>query len=165
MVYLDTSAALAHLLAEDRVPPDSLWDQPLVSSRLLEYELWNRLHARGSTADAPHLASMEFLRAQRQAVAPASYDLRMLDDARHSDRRNLNRSREYVRCQVSLPLMCDTRAPVNRSPTRYFIVRRKTNDITAAIAPMANVAAGETVCHSAPPAAPDMSSAMPLAVA
>ena len=47
MIYLDTSVALAHLLAEDRRPPDELWRQPLVSSRLLEYELWIRLHARG----------------------------------------------------------------------------------------------------------------------
>ncbi len=46
MIYLDTSVALAHLLAEDRRPPDSLWRQPLVASRLLEYELWTRLHAR-----------------------------------------------------------------------------------------------------------------------
>ena len=47
MIYLDTSVALAQLLAEDRVPPEQLWDEVLVSSRLLEYELWNRLHARG----------------------------------------------------------------------------------------------------------------------
>ena len=47
MIYLDTSVALAHLLAEDRRPPDSLWGRPLVSSRLLEYELWTRLNARG----------------------------------------------------------------------------------------------------------------------
>ncbi len=46
MIYLDSSVALAHLLAEDRAPPDSLWHQPLVSSRLLEYEVWNRIHAR-----------------------------------------------------------------------------------------------------------------------
>lgn len=46
MIYLDTSVALAHLLAEDRYPPADLWDQTIVSSRLLEYELWNRLHAR-----------------------------------------------------------------------------------------------------------------------
>ncbi|HZL19519.1 MAG TPA: PIN domain-containing protein [Polyangia bacterium] len=47
MIYLDTSVALAHLLAEDRHPPDNLWTEVLVSSRLIEYELWNRLHARG----------------------------------------------------------------------------------------------------------------------
>lgn len=47
MIYLDTSVALAHLLAEDRHPPDTLWTQPLVSSHLLEYEAWNRVHALG----------------------------------------------------------------------------------------------------------------------
>ncbi len=50
MIYLDTSVALAHLLAEDLCPPDALWKQPLVSSRLLEYELWTRLNARGLAA-------------------------------------------------------------------------------------------------------------------
>jgi len=34
------------MLAEDRRPPDGLWAQPLVASRLLEYELWTRLNAR-----------------------------------------------------------------------------------------------------------------------
>jgi len=47
MIYLDTSVVLAQLLAEDRRPPERLWHEPLVSSRLLEYEVWNRLHARG----------------------------------------------------------------------------------------------------------------------
>jgi predicted nucleic acid-binding protein len=47
VIYLDTSVALAHLLAEDRRPPEALWGQPLVASRLLEYELWTRLNARG----------------------------------------------------------------------------------------------------------------------
>jgi predicted nucleic acid-binding protein len=46
VIYLDTSVALAHLLAEDRTPPPSIWQQSLVSSRLLEYELWTRIHAR-----------------------------------------------------------------------------------------------------------------------
>ena len=47
MIYLDTSVALAHLLAEDHRPPEALWEDTLVSSRLLEYELWTPLHARG----------------------------------------------------------------------------------------------------------------------
>lgn len=46
LVYLDTSVALAHLLAEDVAPPEELWNEGLVASRLLEYELWTRLHAR-----------------------------------------------------------------------------------------------------------------------
>lgn len=46
MIYLDTSAALAHLLSDDRRPPDSMWNSTIVSSRLLEYEVWTRIHAR-----------------------------------------------------------------------------------------------------------------------
>lgn len=46
MIYIDTSVALAQLLAEDRRPPRSLWSEPLISSRLLEYELWNRVNTR-----------------------------------------------------------------------------------------------------------------------
>lgn len=119
MIYLDTSVALAQLLAEDRRPPPALWATTLVSSRLLEYELWNGLNARGlrtshgerarellqrlafvelappvlaralepfpapvRTLDALHLASVEFLRAQRQSVELASYDARMVTAAR-----------------------------------------------------------------------------------
>ena len=114
MIYLDTSVGLAQLLAEDRVPPAVLWEQPLVASRLIQYEIWTRLHARGlgashgeaardlfarvafielapsvleralapfpspvRTLDALHLASIEFLRAQRQDVTLATYDERM----------------------------------------------------------------------------------------
>ena len=46
MIYLDTSVALAQLLAEDRRPPASLWAEPLFASRLVEYESWTRIHAR-----------------------------------------------------------------------------------------------------------------------
>ncbi len=118
MIYLDTSVALAHLLGEGRGPSDALWDEVLVSSRLLEYEIWNRLHARGlmashgaaardlmrrvavleltpgvlrralepfplpiRTLDGLHLASLLYLREQRQPVSLATYDKRMLDAA------------------------------------------------------------------------------------
>lgn len=46
MIYLDTSVALAHLLAEDRRPPPAIWEEELVASRLVEYEIWTRIHAR-----------------------------------------------------------------------------------------------------------------------
>ncbi len=46
MIYVDTSVVLAQLLAEDRRPPSHLWDEILVASRLMEYEVWTRLHAR-----------------------------------------------------------------------------------------------------------------------
>jgi len=47
VIYLDTSVALAYLLTEDQALDDSVWQNVLVSSRLLEYEVWNRIHARG----------------------------------------------------------------------------------------------------------------------
>ncbi len=46
MIYVDTSVILAELLAEDRAPDRGFWNQQLVSSRLLEYEVWTRLHDR-----------------------------------------------------------------------------------------------------------------------
>ncbi|HEV2161489.1 MAG TPA: PIN domain-containing protein [Stellaceae bacterium] len=119
MIYLDTSVALAHLLAEDKRPRAAFWNETLVASRLLEYELWTRIHARGlgstrgeaaraligrlallelappvlaralepfpvpvRALDALHLASIEWLRGQRQTVALASYDQRLLAAAR-----------------------------------------------------------------------------------
>jgi hypothetical protein len=119
LIYLDTSVALAHLLAEDRSPPESLWREPLISSRLLEYEMWTRVHARRlgnthgnevrallgrvafvelsppvlaraleafprpvRTLDALHLASMDFLRRQGQAISLASYDECLIEAAR-----------------------------------------------------------------------------------
>jgi predicted nucleic acid-binding protein len=49
LIYLDTSVALAHLVGESPSPPAALWRERLVSSRILEYEFWNRIHARGLT--------------------------------------------------------------------------------------------------------------------
>lgn len=76
MIYLDTSVALAQLLAEDRRPPASLWNETLITSRLLEYELWNRLHARDlavSHAEAARLllARLAFLELERPILARA----------------------------------------------------------------------------------------------
>lgn len=56
MIYLDTSVVLAHLLAEDRSPPPRLWEESLVSSRLLEYETWVRLNNAGLAASHGELA-------------------------------------------------------------------------------------------------------------
>ena len=115
MIYLDSSTALAHLFAEARLPTAALWRERVVSSRLLEYELWNRIHARGyarshgdqaeallarvslielappvlartlkpfpvavRTLDALHLATIEFLRARRDDIELASYDVRLV---------------------------------------------------------------------------------------
>jgi len=50
VIYVDSSVALSQLIFESRSPPEALWEQPLVSSRLLAYEVWNRIHAYGLTA-------------------------------------------------------------------------------------------------------------------
>jgi predicted nucleic acid-binding protein len=52
VVYLDSSVVLAGLLNEPRQPDSAFWQQPMVSSRLLEYEVWARLHAYGRAAGA-----------------------------------------------------------------------------------------------------------------
>ncbi len=88
MIYLDTSVALAHLLAEDRSPPDSIWGETLVSSRLLEYEVWNRINARrlgrshGEAARAliGHVALIELAPpVLARALEPFPISVRMLD--------------------------------------------------------------------------------------
>jgi predicted nucleic acid-binding protein len=47
MIYLDSSVALAQLFGEDQAPPESLWGERLVASRLLQYEVMTRVLARG----------------------------------------------------------------------------------------------------------------------
>lgn len=47
MIYVESSVVLAQLLAEDQYPPEDLRTGTLVSNRLTEYEVWNRIHARG----------------------------------------------------------------------------------------------------------------------
>lgn len=45
MIYIDSSVVLARLLFEPRAPRLTFWQETLVSSRLLEYEIWNRVYA------------------------------------------------------------------------------------------------------------------------
>jgi predicted nucleic acid-binding protein len=88
VIYLDTSVALAQLLAEDRRPPRELWAEELVSSRLLEYELWVTVNARDlarSHGDAARqlLARVAFLELRSEvldrATAPFPAPVRTLD--------------------------------------------------------------------------------------
>ena len=88
MIYLDSSVALAYLLAEDRYPSNTLWDQPIVSSRLLECEVWNRINARrlqGSHSDAVRsligrIAMIEMVPpVLRRALEPFPAPVRTLD--------------------------------------------------------------------------------------
>lgn len=88
MIYVDTSVVLAQLLAEDQKPPPDLWTQALVSSRLLEYETWTRIHARQLVAS--HGEAVRQLLAQvsllelsplvlARALEPFPTAVRMLD--------------------------------------------------------------------------------------
>jgi predicted nucleic acid-binding protein len=47
VTYVDTSVALAYLLVEERRPAIAFWQTALIASRLLEYEVWCRLHGLG----------------------------------------------------------------------------------------------------------------------
>jgi uncharacterized protein len=47
MTYVDTSVALADLLVEARRPATAFWQTAVIASRLLECEVWCRLHALG----------------------------------------------------------------------------------------------------------------------
>lgn len=88
MIYIDSSIALAHLLVEARIPSESFWDAPLVSSQLLQYEVWNRIHAYGlsgshrdaATAVIGRVVLVELTRlALGRALEPFPIPVRTLD--------------------------------------------------------------------------------------
>lgn len=88
MIYLDTSVVLARVFAEGHSPPDAFWSQDFVSSRLLEFEVFNRVHARGAgpsyTADARHFVNRVSLldlstRVLARALLPFPQPVRTLD--------------------------------------------------------------------------------------
>lgn len=76
MIYVDSSALLAAILAEDRKPPAGFWDSQLVASRLIEYETWTRLHAlklvsTHAEAARARLARLAFLEMSPTVLARA----------------------------------------------------------------------------------------------
>ena len=88
MIYLDTSVALAELFAEDRRPAPEFWKGEIVSSRLLEYELWTRVHGRKASSSHGEavqeiLASVAFVElvpmVLARAVEPFPVGVRTLD--------------------------------------------------------------------------------------
>lgn len=112
MIYLDTSTILAQLLAEDRKPEPSLWEEPLVASRLLEYEVWTRIHARAlaeshGEATREILQRISFLEMTPEVLAraldPFPAPVRTLD-ALHLASIEFLRSR---RCDVTLATFDD----------------------------------------------------------
>lgn len=87
MIYIDSSVILAELFAEDRRPPERLWTRVLVSSQLLEYEVWNRALARLRQPPRSEIAALlgkvdmtEMSRsALRRALEPFPVSVRTLD--------------------------------------------------------------------------------------
>lgn len=71
MIYLDASTALASILAEDERPPVELWDETVISSRLLEYEVWNRLNRVPGLEDRAALGGALLSRVAFLELAPA----------------------------------------------------------------------------------------------
>jgi uncharacterized protein len=67
VIYVDSSVVLATLLIEDRFPGAELWQDDLISSRLLHYEVTNRLQAYKAEQDV--LASASDLLARISLVA------------------------------------------------------------------------------------------------
>lgn len=88
MIYVDTSIVIAQLFAEDRHPPAELWNEELISSRLLEYEMWSSIHRRG-TGDSHGEAARQLLESLaiaelsrevlRRAIDPFPLPVRTLD--------------------------------------------------------------------------------------
>ena len=70
MIYLDSSAVLARLFGEGRAPPESIWGDFLVSSGLLEYEVWNRVHARHFAATVGEAAALLISRIRLVELTP-----------------------------------------------------------------------------------------------
>jgi uncharacterized protein len=58
LIYVDSSVALAYLLSEERSPSSALWKERLISSRLLQFEVWTRIHARGLTHSHSQLVEL-----------------------------------------------------------------------------------------------------------
>jgi predicted nucleic acid-binding protein len=76
VIYLDSSVALAWLFGEDRHPTADFWNEPLTSSRLLQYEVWSRIHGRSSieladTAVRQILEAVEYVEFSPQVLARA----------------------------------------------------------------------------------------------
>lgn len=59
MRYVDSSVVIAEVLVEKRRPAEDFWSGSLVSSRLLEYEVWTRIHALGR--EESHAEGAQFL--------------------------------------------------------------------------------------------------------
>ncbi|HEX3883208.1 MAG TPA: hypothetical protein VHW66_11155 [Stellaceae bacterium] len=105
MIYIDSSVVLSRFLEEGRTPPDAFWDAPLASSKLLEYEVLNRMYVydRGDPdiADARALLRRMLLvelstPVLSRALEPLPHHIRTLDGLHLATMDYLRRSGEIV---------------------------------------------------------------------
>jgi hypothetical protein len=105
LTYVDSSVALAHLFAEPRQPRPDIWDRRLISSRLLEYEIWTRIHGRrpglvGSDSVRALLSGTELIDlsgpALARALEPWPVPLRTLDALHLATAEYLRRQGEAI---------------------------------------------------------------------
>ena len=74
MIYLDSSIVLAQVRSEDRHPPPEFWNNSFVSSRLLQYETWTRLHAAGRDQAEAEMARGLLIRVSYVELVPEVLD-------------------------------------------------------------------------------------------
>jgi hypothetical protein len=70
VIYLDSSVVLAQLFGEQRTLPLAVGDEYLTSSQLLQYEVWNRIHARGLMGSHSHITQGLLNRVTLLALSP-----------------------------------------------------------------------------------------------
>jgi hypothetical protein len=71
VIYLDSSVVLAQLFGEQRRLPVAVGDEYVTSSQLLQYEVWNRIHARGLTRSHGHITQGLLNRVTLLALSPS----------------------------------------------------------------------------------------------
>ena len=71
MIYLDSSVVLAQLFGEQRTLPVTVGDEYLISSQLLQYEVWNRIHARSLTRSHGQITQALLNRVTLLALSPS----------------------------------------------------------------------------------------------
>jgi hypothetical protein len=105
MIYVDSSVVLSRSLEEGRTPPDAFWGLALASSKLLEYEILNRIYAYGfgdaEIADANTLLRRVLLfdlsdSVLRRALEPFPHHIRTLDGLHLATMEYLRRNGETV---------------------------------------------------------------------
>jgi predicted nucleic acid-binding protein len=88
LIYLDSSVVIAELLSETRTPSPRLWENSLIASRLVHYEVFTRLHRAGLGSSHQHAASALLERVAviemlpsvlKRTLEPFPFPLRTLD--------------------------------------------------------------------------------------